>query len=273
FRIDDLSNQGVGTGPVNEPVRGIGDWQASPNRGADYASANLLSSMAPVFIGAPNFAEAGFDAPTRAYRNFAPGVRWIAHEAVHRWAAHLRLRDSQSGDIESLVVDPCQCHWNHYLHAPVVHPVRSEYTDAPYVEASVMGGDVWVDNGDGTFTGTDDSYHLPKGLSALDLYVMGMIPASDVPDTFILRDVQHTGVPRTVRATKVPVRISDIVDAMGPREPPARSSRKEFRLGIYLLHLPDRSVDQESLERAQGVAKAIGEYFDEATGGRMRVIP
>ena len=76
-----------------------------------------------------------------------------------------------------------------------------------------------------------------------------------------------------VRATKVLVRISDIVAAMGPREPPAGSSRKEFRLGIHLLHQPGRSVDRDLIECAQGVAKAIGEYFDNATGGRMQVVP
>lgn len=55
-----------------------------------------------------------------------------------------------------------------------------------------MGGNVWVDNGDGTFTRKEDGYPLPTGLSALDLYVMGMIPPTEVPDTFLLTDVQET---------------------------------------------------------------------------------
>ncbi len=80
-----------------------------------------------------------------------------------------------------------------------------------------MGGAVWLDNGDGTFTQAEDGNPLPTGRSALDLYVMGMMPAAEVPDTFLLRDVQETNARRRVRATKVPVRIDDIVAAMGPR--------------------------------------------------------
>ena len=273
FRVDDLYNQGSGTGPVNEPVRGIGSWQANPDSGANYRSANLLSSMAPAFIGGPIFAETGFDHARRAYRNFAPGIWWIAHEAVHRWAAHLSFLNPQSGNIESLLDDGCRCHWSPYLHAPALHPVRSEYANVPYTESSVMGYDVWQDNGDGTFTRTSDSHPLATGLSALDLYVMGMISASEVPDTFILRDVQDTGDWRTVRATKVPVRISDIVAAMGARQPSAAESQKEFRLGVYLLHEPGRPVREDMLERAQGISEAISEYFDHATAGRMRVVP
>ena len=34
-----------------------------------------------------------------------------------------------------------------------------------------------------------------------------------------------------------------------------------------------RSVDKGSLERAQGVAKAVGEYFHKATEDRMQGIP
>ena len=114
---------------------------------------------------------------------------------------------------------------------------------------------------------------MATGLSALDLYVMGMMPADEVPDTFLLTDVRETRSRDTVRATKVPVRIEDIVAAMGPRVPSADASRKEFRLGVYLLHEDGRPPRPDLLERAQGVSVAISDYFDLATDGRMRVIP
>ena len=53
-----------------------------------------------------------------------------------------------------------------------------------------MGGAIWLDNGDGTFTRQRDNDPIAEGLSALDLYVMGMISPSEVPETFLLRDVQ-----------------------------------------------------------------------------------
>ncbi len=275
FRVDDLTNTGAGTGPVNAPIQGIGEGQAKANSGKHFGSDSLLVSMRPVFIGAPNFNETGVSLYSdRTFWNFAPGVGWIAHEAVHRWAAHLDFRNPRSGRVESLTNGGV--HWSIYLHTPAVHPVWPSFSDEPYVPVSTMGGRVWVDNGDGTFTqkwDRDDTYLFPKGLSALDLYVMGMIPPNEVPDTFILRDVQETERWDTVRATKVPVRIEDIVAAMGPRVPAADMSQKEFRLGLYLLHEDGRPPQVDLLERATAVSPAVAEYFARATGGRMRVIP
>ena len=272
FRTDDLYSTGSGSGPINEPVRGIGRWQANPSRGERYASDNLLVTMVTLFIGAPHFTETGLSWE-RPFRNFGYGVRWIAHEAVHRWSSHLQFRNPRSGQVESLTDDGCRCHWSNWLHAPAVHPVWPGFADGPYSEASVMGGAVWLDNGDGTFTWQEDGDPLPTGLSALDLYVMGMIPPSDVPATFLLRDVEETNTPRRVRATKVPVRIDDIVAAMGPRAPAADAAQRDFRLGIYLLHEDGRLPRVEYVKRAQRLVPAISEYFARATGGRMRVVP
>jgi hypothetical protein len=69
------------------------------------------------------------------------------------------------------------------------------------------------------------------------------------------------------------VRIDDIVAAMGPRVPAADASRKEFRLGVYLLHEDGRPPRTDLVQRAQAVTTATAEYFAAATGGRMRVVP
>ncbi len=265
FRTDDLYNSGAGTGPINTTARGIG--RDSPQEGERWGSFNLLTSMETVFIGGPNFRETGTWRDLQ-YRAHAPGIRWIAHEAVHRWSAHLSFRDPSTGKIESLG----PTHWNNYLHAPAMHPVWPGFADAAYVGGSVMGGRVWRDNGDGTFTRMDSHTALPTGLSALDLYAMGMIPASEVPDTFILRDVEGTSTRDTVRSTKVPVSIDDIVAAMGPRVPSAATERKDFRLGIYLLHPNNRPPTAENVQRAGSISAAVIDYFDRATGGRMRVV-
>ena len=228
--------------------------------------------METVFIGGPNFRETGTQRDQQ-YRAHAPGIRWIAHEAVHRWSAHLSFSDPRTGQIESLADDGCHCHWNDYLHAPAMHPVWPGFADAAYVGASVMGGHVWRDDGDGTFTRMDPYTPLPTGLSALDLYAMGMIPASEVPDTFILRDVEETSTGDRVRGTKVPVRIEDIIAAMGQRIPSAATELKDFRLGIYLLHEENRPPTAESVQRAGSISAAVIDYFNRATDGRMRVVP
>ena len=266
FRTDDLYNVGAGTGPINTTAQGIG--RDRPQDGERWGSFNILTSMETVFIGGANFRETGTSRDWQ-YRAHAPGVRWIAHEAVHRWSAHLSFRNPHTGQIEPLG----PTHWKEYVHAPAAHPVWPGFADTPYVGASVMGGNVWRDNGDGTFTEMNPYTGLPTGLSALDLYAMGMIPASEVPDTFILRDVEETSTHDTVRATKVPVRIEDIIAAMGPRAPNAATERKDFRLGIYLLHENNRPPSASDVQHAASISAATIDYFDLATAGRMRVIP
>ena len=101
FRTDRRFVGGVGSGPINIPLKGIGRGQANPRPGELYRSDSLLVTMVPTFIGAPRFVETGIRR-NREFRDFAYGISWIAHEAVHRWAAHLRFRDPQTGRIESL---------------------------------------------------------------------------------------------------------------------------------------------------------------------------
>ena len=57
-----------------------------------------------------------------------------------------------------------------------------------------MGGGVWQDNFDGSFTQLDDDYYVPAtGWSYLDLYLMGFISPTEVPDFFILRNLVPAG--------------------------------------------------------------------------------
>ena len=140
------------------------------------------------------------------------------------------------------------------------------------MEGSVNSGGVWTDNGNGTFTREDDGTALARGLSALDLYAMGMIPPEDVPDTFLLEVAEGTEPRGTVRARKVPVRLVDVIEVMGPRTPAVDESRKEFRLGVYVLH--DGGAPRPALFRkARDISAAVAEYFFRATDGRMLVLP
>ena len=268
FRFDDLLNTGSGSGPINAPVQGIGDWQGDPTSGSRYGSDSLLSTAVPLFVGASRSVESGVD-DNLAFHGHAWVVWWIAHELVHRWAAHLRFRDPVSGRIEDLIDDGCRCHWSRWLHAPVRHPVWRGYADHRYLEKSVMGGRIWQDNGDGTFTWQTTGFPLAEGLSDLDLYVMGMIPPEEVRPTFLLRDAVETDRRGVFRARKVPVTIEDIVAAMGPRVPHASEQRRVFRLGVYLLHEDGRAPRADLLERTRSVTESVAKYFRLATGGSL----
>ena len=267
FRFDDLFNTGPGTGPIDVPIQGIGDDQADPSPGSRYGSDNLLSALSGArFVGGPRWAESGVE-DDYEFHGHSYGVRHVAHELVHRWAAHLRFRDPASGRVEDLTDDWCRCHWSEWLHVPARHPVWNGFANEPYSTGSIMGGGVWRDNGDGTFTEQDTGYPRAMGLSDLDLYAMGMIPPEEVRPTFLLRDAAETGARGTVRATKVPVRIEDIVAAMGPRVPSASEQRKRFRLGVYLLH-EGSSPRADLLARTRSLTESVVKYFSLATADR-----
>ena len=264
FRYDDLFGTGPASGPINAPIQGIGDWQANPRRGR--GSDRLLSAVSTRYIGGQRYTESGVR-DAYEFHGHSYGVHDAAHELVHRWAAHLRFRNPRSGRIEDLTDDGCRCHWSRRLHVPARYPVWSGFSNRPYSEVSVMGGNVWQDNGDGTFTEQRTGTSQAAGLSDLGLYVMGMIPPEEVRPTFLLRDVVETGTRGVVRATKVPVRIEDIVAAMGPRVPSASEQRKVFRLGVYLMHEDGRTPRPEWRARAQSFTDSLAKYFTLATGG------
>lgn len=264
FRVDALFGGGVSSGTINAPIQGIGDGPANPRPGLDYGSENLLVAIQPSFVGSPQFDETGVRGDVQ-FRDHARGVWWIGHELAHRWGVSLRFRDPESGRSEPLADDWCRCHWSNWLHAPAVHPVWRDYSDRPYPEASILGGHVWLDHGDGTFTRQGADF-LPSGLSALDLYIMGMIPPDEVEPTFILRDAVETDTWGRYRARKVPVRIEDIIAVMGPRVPPAGEQRRVFRLGVYLLHEGGRPPRADLVARSESIKDAVARYFARATG-------
>ena len=110
-----------------------------------------------------------------------------------------------------------------------------------------------------------------SGLSALDLYLMGILTPEEVPETFLLKDPAPVSAGR-FRATRVPVGISDIVAAEGLRVPAAADAQKIFRLGVCLIHDPARNVNVAMLTRTQAFVQALIHYFDFSSAGRMKII-
>ena len=70
-----------------------------------------------------------------------------------RWAIAGRAFVSAKVNGETIPLGPV--HWTRGFHAPVAFPYQRP------TEASAMGGSVWQDNFDGTFTQLDDDYYVP----------------------------------------------------------------------------------------------------------------
>ncbi len=135
-----------------------------------------------------------------------------------------------------------------------------------------MGGYAWRRNSDGTFSRGDYPFIVPGGFSALDLYIMGFLPPKRVPVTAVIEDMMDMGSNR-YQGTLVPVRIEDIVSAMGPRIPSSTDSQKKFQMSFYLVHEPGRGPDPQLYNRAQRLSAAVADFFLRATGGVMKVVP
>ena len=136
-----------------------------------------------------------------------------------------------------------------------------------------MGGGVWQDNFDGTYTQLDDDYYVPAtGWSYLDLYLMGLIGPTEVPDFFILKNLKSAGVDANghaiVKADRTKVTINDVIAAEGPRLPDVYHSQRNFNTGIAVVVEHGKVPSAELIERANGIAAQWIDYWSTTTGHR-----
>ncbi|HXJ04922.1 MAG TPA: hypothetical protein VNH65_07475 [Candidatus Acidoferrum sp.] len=283
FRID---NQEAGTpsygplGSTGAPVTGIGATQ----RGLEsFCSQGRFQwqFVQPVYVGAnqmqeqpPDNAPVGSEHDITFFKQqlseiaqngkmpaYMYAMSQIAHEMGHRWGAFVSAKVNG----ETIPLGPT--HWARGLQAPVAFPfVRP-------TEASIMGGGVWQDNFDGTFTQLDDDYYVPAtGWSYLDLYLMGLVTSAEVPDFFILRNLMQVGKDSNGRpifkADRTKVSIQDVMAAEGPRAPEVDRSQRNFNTGMVMVVEHGKKPSPELLERTEGIRKRWIEYWPITTGQR-----
>lgn len=283
FRVD---NQEAGTpsngprGSTGAPVTGIGETQ----RGSEsYCSQGRFQwqFVQPVYVGAnqmqerpPADAPVGTDHDITGYQQqlseisqdgkippYMYAMSQIGHEMGHRWGA------SASAKINGEIIPLGPVHWARGLHAPVAFPYRRP------IEASAMGGSVWQDNLDGTFTQLDDDYYVPAtGWSYLDLYLMGLIRPAEVPDFFILRNLTPSGRDSNghpiFKAERTKVTIQDVIAAEGPRTPGVDKSQRQFNTGFVLVVEHGKKPSPELIERTKGIRQQWLEYWPITTDHR-----
>ena len=136
-----------------------------------------------------------------------------------------------------------------------------------------MGGSVWQDNFDGTFTQLDDDYYVPAtGYSYLDLYLMGLISPAEVPDFFILKNLIPAGKDGNghsiFKAERTKLTINDVIAAEGPRTPDVDHSQREFNTGIVLVVEHGHTPSHDLIDRADAIRQQWIQYWDTTTGHR-----
>ena len=146
----------------------------------------------------------------------------VSHEMMHRWAAYVKFRNPD-GSLSSGLLGKDDCHWSFLLST----------------DASLMLGNTWQDNGNGTFT----SVRARKYYSPLDLYLMGFIDKSQVPPMLLIensdvdpKQVSEVGV--TITGTPRYVSIDGIIAAEGERIPGPAESQKSFKTAFIFITSP-----------------------------------
>jgi hypothetical protein len=226
-----------------------------------------VTSYQPVWIGS---VQAQPQHPDGRFAGYNMAVAQIGHELGHRWST--RTRAIVNGETIELrgPHDPGglsgATHWPNVVSTPVPFPFSRP------VEASIMRGAHWKNNGDGTFTQLANGTMNPaSGFSYLELYLMGFLPASKVPDFFVLRNQQNVG--RTpegnaiVKADKVTITIQDVIAHNGPRVPSFEDAPKAYNTAIVAVTLHGRRPSAAMLSQLEGIATAWKGYWTKVTGG------
>jgi hypothetical protein len=285
FRIDNpeagtSSNGPLGGGPGGGAVTGIGANQ----RGLEnYCTQGRFQwqFIQPVYVGSNQMQErppagvtdtnthniATYDhqlgerMPDGRMPPYDYAMSQIGHEMGHRWAAFV------SAKVNGEVIQLGPTHWARGLQAPVAFPYQRP------TEASAMGGGVWQDNFDGTFTQLDDDYYVPAtGWSYLDLYLMGLIAPSEVPDFFILRNLVAAGRDGNghpiFKADRTKVTIQDVIAVEGPRLPDVDHSQKKFNTGMVMVVEHGKKPSKELIDRTSAIRERWMDYWETTTGHR-----
>jgi len=287
FRIDNpeagtSSNGPRGGGPDGGAVTGLGNGGGQRNL-ASYCSQGRFQwqYIQPVWVGANQMQEyppeGVVDTNTHdivAYTHqlaertsngkvppYDYAMSQIGHEMGHRWSAFA------SAKVGNEVIQLGPTHYARGLQAPVAFPYQRP------VEASAMGGGVWQDNFDGTYTQLDDDYYVPAtGWSYVDLYLMGLIAPSEVPDFFILRNLVAAGRDANghpiFKADRTKITINDVIAAEGPRLPDVDHAQKKFNTGMVLVVEHGKTPSRELIERTSGIRLRWIDYWETTTGHR-----
>jgi hypothetical protein len=286
FRIDSQEASSPSDGPIGGDVAGIGDPRQDQTKEKLESRCTggrfQIGFFQPIFVGANEAQESPpGDAPTGKASDLATytsrlaqatadgkplpynyAVGHLGHEIGHRWSAYATAR--VNGEKISLGAWP---HWDPGLEARVAYPYSL------LLEASTQGGGVWQDNLDGTFTQLRGGFFVPAtGYSHLDLYLMGLIAAAEVPDFFIVRPLEKIGTDASGRplfkGQRTKIAIQDVIAAEGPRRPDVDHSQRRFNTGIVVIVEHGQTPSAVLIDRANGIRRQWIDYWSIATGRR-----
>ena len=238
---------------VSNDITGLGI--PTFNHASDYGSAGRLQAMCNM-----DALSKYPDDPRRKFHRENNTLGIIAHEVGHRWLAFLNFRDENAQSSEALLGRD-RAHWSFFFDS----------------DASVVEGNDIVDHGGGSFS----TRAAVERYSLLDQYAMGLVDQSQVPPFFYVQNPENVVPPKTAESSPAvgvtftgvrrDVTIDDVIAVMGPRNPSAADSPREFRQAFVYVVAPGRTADPVALEKLDRIRMAWDVFVSAATDSRMRV--
>ncbi|MBM4386262.1 MAG: hypothetical protein FJ088_00905 [Deltaproteobacteria bacterium] len=268
------TNVGIQSGiPVSNSVKGIGQgsfYGETYSYAAKYGSKGKLKEVVKMGNVSLYPTYDKLEVGTVGLIPITP-IELLAHETGHIWLVWISYDLGDGVKHEDLRGVNEKGHWN-YLY-------NSGQSDS---YSSVMYGNVWKYNPDKPGCFTTQKPAPSRKYSPLDQYLMGLRAPEEVPDSFLIvndnlpaetSDSMPSNGNYEICGDKLVIGISDIILAMGPREPAWNEAQHEFRNAFILVIKNGESsgVLQTAIQKVDGFRKKWEEWFPYATDNRGKV--
>ena len=250
----DLSGAQAAYLPVRNEVSGIGlnTFDNDPN-------GTLGARRLQGIINLSNISALYPDSPAARFLGAYNVCGVLAQQTGQRWLAAARTTGSDA----KVLLGRDEANWSTFFNT------ESGMSSPAARRSSVLEGNYWEELSGGRYT----SNSLADGYSRLDQYLMGLRPANQVGDSFVLTNLTNNGgVDRAfgvragviVAGTRQPVTINDIIAANGGRSPDVAAARKSFR-AAFVLVTRDAQASADTISKINRLRLTFESYFAQAT--------
>ena len=183
------------------------------------------------------------------------GTEVLGQEAMHAFGAFIYTEIAD-------LLGRSEGHWSFFLQS----------------YGSVMEGNFWIDNGNGTFTTAPNSEQF-NGYSQLDQYLWGVRRADELSDPIWLiaessGTISDSSIPTggiTVSGSRIDIDPDDIVAFNGERDPASPSAPRDFSMAFILVVPNGTEPSASDMSLVQQFRASWESFFDRETEGRGRM--
>ena len=178
-------------------------------------------------------------------------------EFGHQWLSYVYFADSPDSEYvyADLLLGTRPGHWDDFMddgHSPMNY----DFVFTPYMATH------WEQRISDTPL---FAYHQVEGIAYcdLDLYLMGLVPAEDVPPFYFIAEPKRLGR-RTWTGRRADVTVDMVIHAMGPRPAPIESAPDEYR-NAWILVTENRWTARKMAYRLDEIRQEFELRFQAAT--------